>query len=290
LLDRESLNVTELTAVMGLAQSGVSRHLGMLKEARLVAEERSGNFSWYRLNPELKAGDGPNAALWPWLAATFELSTAATRADDSRLEEVRRVRRENFDQHGGGEEKGQLVPGRSWAAWSRALGLLLPAVEVADLGCGEGYLTIEAAHWASRVYANDRSAEVLGRAKQMALRRRVKNITWKRGELEKVPLPDASVDVAIASQALHHAKDPGKALAEAHRILKPGGRVLILDLRQHEEAWVQDSLGDEWLGFAPEQLESLMTGAAFDHVTVRTGARKQGDPFSVLIATGTRKK
>jgi ArsR family transcriptional regulator len=288
LLDRESLNVTELTAVMSLAQSGVSRHLGLLKEARLVTEERTGNFTWYRLNPELKSGDGPHAALWPWLAATFELTTAATRADDSRLEEVRRLRRENFDQHGGGEEKGQLVPGRSWAAWSRALGLLLPAVDVADLGCGEGYLTIEAAFWARRVFAVDRSAEVLGRAKQMAQRRRVKNITWKRGELEKVPLPDGSVDVAIASQALHHAKDPGKALAEAHRILKPGGRVLILDLRQHDETWVQESLGDEWLGFAPDQLEGLISNAGFAHVTVRTGARKAGDPFAVLIASGTR--
>ena len=290
LLARESLNVTELTAVMGLAQSGVSRHLGLLKDAKLVTEERTGNFTWYRLNPEVQSGAGDYATLWPWLNGTFEIRTAATRADEARLEEVRRVRRENFDQHGAGEEKSQLVPGRSWAAWSRALGLLLPAVDVADLGCGEGYLTIEAAHWARRVFAIDRSADVLDRARQMAQRRRVKNITWKRGELEKVPLADASVDIAIASQALHHAKDPAKALAEAFRILKPGGRVVVLDLKQHDEAWVQDSLGDQWLGFTPDHLKTLITGAGFDHVTVRTGARKSGDPFAVLIAAGTRKK
>jgi SAM-dependent methyltransferase len=290
LLARESLNVTELTAVMGLAQSGVSRHLGLLKEAKLVTEDRSGNFTWYKLNPEIQTGTGPYATLWPWLNATFDLVTAATRADDARLEEVRRLRRENFNQHGGGEERSQLVPGRSWAAWSRALGLLLPAVDVADLGCGEGYLTIEAAHWARRVYAIDHSAEVLARAKQMAQRRRVKNITWKRGELEKVPLADESVEIAIASQALHHAQDPAVALAEARRILKPGGRVLVLDLRQHSEEWVQDSLGDRWLGFTPERLESLITAAGFDDVKVRTGARKAGDPFAVLIATGLRKK
>lgn len=290
LLARESLNVTELTAVMGLAQSGVSRHLGLLKEAKLVTEERTGNFTWYKLNPDVQTGTGAYATLWPWLSATFDLATPATRADDARLEEVRRLRRENFDQHGGGEERSQLVPGRSWAAWSRALGLLLPAVDVADLGCGEGYLTIEAAHWARRVYAVDHSADVLARAKKMAQRRRVKNITWKRGELEKVPLADASVDIAIASQALHHAQDPAVALAEARRILRPGGRVLVLDLRQHEEAWVQDSLGDRWLGFTPERLEALIEGAGFDHVKVRIGARKAGDPFAVLIATGTRKK
>jgi 2-polyprenyl-3-methyl-5-hydroxy-6-metoxy-1,4-benzoquinol methylase len=288
LLARESLNVTELTAVMGLAQSGVSRHLGLLKDAKLVTEERTGNFTWYRLNPDVREGVGDYATLWPWLTGTFDLSTAATKADDARLEEVRRVRRENFDKHGASEEKTQLVPGRSWAAWSRALGLLLPAVDVADLGCGEGYLTIEAARWARRVYAVDRSAEVLGRAKQMSQRRKVKNITWKRGELEKVPLPDQSVDIAIASQALHHAKDPARALAEAFRILKAGGRIVVLDLRQHDEEWVQDTLGDEWLGFTPAQLEALLTGAGFDRVTVRTGARKSGDPFAVLIAAGTR--
>ena len=103
-------------------------------------------------------------------------------------------------------------------------------------------------------------------------------------------LADASVDIAIASQALHHANDPAVALSEARRILRPGGRVLVLDLRQHEEAWVQDSLGDRWLGFTSERLEALLTGAGFEQVTVRTGARKAGDPFAVLIATGTRTK
>ncbi len=289
LLAREALNVTELTAVLGLAQSGVSRHLGLLKDAKLVAEERSGHFTWYRLVPDLQAGTGAFATLWPWLSATFEASTPATKADDARLEEVRRVRRENFDQHGAGNERGQLVPGRSWAAWSRALGLLLPAVDVADLGCGEGYLTIEAARWARKVYAVDRSPDVLGRAKQMAIRRRVKNITWKRGELEKVPLPDGSVDIAIASQALHHANEPARALAEAWRILRPGGRLIVLDLRQHDEAWVQDTLGDQWLGFTPDGLETLIEAAGFTHVTVRVGARRTGDPFAVLIAAGTRR-
>jgi SAM-dependent methyltransferase len=287
-LAKEALNVTELTAVMGLAQSGVSRHLGLLKDSRLVTEEKSGHFTWYRLNADVAAGAGQFATLWPWLSDTFNQTTVATKADDARLEEVRRVRRENFDQHGAGNERSQLVPGRSWAAWSRALGMLLPPVEVADLGCGEGYLTIEAAQWARKVYAIDHSSDVLARAKAMATRRRAKNIVWKRGELEKVPLADASVDIAIASQALHHAKEPAKALSEAWRILRPGGRVLILDLRQHDETWVQDKLGDEWLGFTPDGLKSLLINAGFVDATVRVGARRTGDPFAVLIASGTK--
>lgn len=287
-LAKEALNVTELTAVMGLAQSGVSRHLGLLKDARLVTEEKSGHFTWYRLNADVAAGVGTFATLWPWLSDTFTQTNIATKADDARLEEVRRVRRENFDQHGAGNERSQLVPGRSWAAWSRALGLLLPAVDVADLGCGEGYLTIEAALWAKKVYAIDHSTDVLARAKAMATRRRAKNIVWKRGELEKVPLADGSVDIAVASQALHHAKDPARALSEAFRILRPGGRLLVLDLRQHQETWVQDKLGDQWLGFTPDALHSLIATAGFSQVTVRVGARRTGDPFAVLIASGTK--
>src|SRR5690606_33994869 len=96
----------------------------------------------------------------------------AVRADEARLQEVLRLRKENFDTHGAADsvDARQLVPGRSWAAWSRALGLLLPPLEVADLGCGEGYLTVEAARWASRVIAVDRSAAVLERAKGLARR------------------------------------------------------------------------------------------------------------------------
>jgi ArsR family transcriptional regulator len=284
----EALNVSELTAVVGLAQSGISRHLGLLRDAGLVAEERAGTFTWYRLAADVDTETGDRADLWRWLRAEFARRTAATRADDARLEEVRRLRKENFAQHGGGDERRQLVPGRSWAAWSRALGLLLPPMDVADLGCGEGYLTIEAARWARRVIAIDRSAEVLARGRALAARRRVSNVVWKRGALESLPLRDDSVDLALFSQALHHADDPDAAIVEARRVLRPGGRVLVLDLREHAEAWVRSKLGDRWLGFDDERLRGLLTDAGFEAVGVRVGSRRPGDPFTVLVATGTK--
>src|SRR3954471_1703570 len=204
-LARERLNVTELTGVLGLAQSGVSRHLGLLKDARLVAEERDGGFTYYRLAPSLDGGD---PALTAMLRAQFDRAAAdaAVKADEARLQEVLRLRKENFETHAGPDTRDarQLVPGRSWAAWSRALGLLMPPLKVADLGCGEGYLTIEAARWASRVIAVDRSEVVLQRARALARRRRVSNVIWKKGELEKLPIKDGTVDVAMLSQALHH--------------------------------------------------------------------------------------
>ena len=289
-LARERLNVTELTGVLGLAQSGVSRHLGLLKEAGLVEEEKDGGFSYYRLAPALRGG--ASNPLRSMLDAQFDASgrEPSSRADDARLQEVLRLRKENFETHAGPDTRDarQLVPGRSWAAWSRALGHLLPAMKVADLGCGEGYLTVEAARWASSVIAVDRSDVVLRRARGLARRRRVSNVIWKRGELERLPVADAMVDVALLSQALHHAQDPGCAVAEATRITVPGGRVLVLDLRTHAEEWVRAKLGDRVLGFDDAALKRMLVGAGLQDVRVGVGARRTGDPFTVLIASGIK--
>jgi len=290
-LARERLNVTELTGVLGLAQSGVSRHLGLLKDAGLVAEERDGGFTYYRLAPTLNGGD---AGLTAMLRAQFDQAAPdpAVRADEARLQEVLRLRKENFETHAGPDTRDarQLVPGRSWAAWSRALGLLMAPLKVADLGCGEGYLTMEAARWASRVVAVDRSDVVLTRAKALARRLGVSNVIWKKGELEKLPIRDGAVDLAMLSQALHHAHDPARAVAEAARITVSGGRVLLLDLRSHQEEWVRAKLGDRRLGFDDDELKRMMTAAGLHDVKVRIGARKAGDPFTVLVATGTTAK
>ena len=286
-LSREALNVSELTAILGVAQSGVSRHLGLLRDAGLVAEERAGTFTWYRLAGD--AGEESSSSLWHWLREQFARTSGATKADDARLEEVRRIRKENFSQHGAADQRRQMIPGRSWAAWGRALAMLLPAVDVADLGCGDGYLTIEAARFARSVISIDRSADVLARGKALAARRKVSNVKWKRGELERLPIPDETVDVALLSQALHHAEHPVRALIEARRILRRGGRVLVLDLREHGEAWVRAKLGDRWLGFRDDQLRAMLDEAGFAQIDVRVGARRSGDPFTVLIATGTRK-
>lgn len=289
-LHRERLNVTELTGILGLAQSGVSRHLGLLEDAGLVVEERDAGFTYYRLAPA-QPNDG-RGAVWAGLEEQFERAATdpTVRADQARLQEVLRLRKENFDTHGAADTRDarQLVPGRSWAAWSRALGLLLPPHRVADLGCGEGYLAVEAARWASRVIGVDRSAVVLERARGLARRRRVTNVTWRRGELDRLPIKDSAVDVALLSQALHHAQDPTRALEEAVRIIVPGGRVLVLDLRSHGEEWVISKVGDRRLGFGDAELGRMLTAAGLRDVSVGVGARKAGDPFTVLVAAGTK--
>jgi ArsR family transcriptional regulator len=116
----------------------------------------------------------------------------------------------------------------------------------------------------------------------------VSNVIWKKGELEKLPLRDGAVDVAMLSQALHHAQHPARAVAEAARIAAPGGRVLMLDLRAHQEDWVRAKLGDRRLGFEDAELKNMLSAAGLSDVRVGVGARKAGDPFTVLIASGTK--
>src|SRR4051794_5085563 len=139
LLSLERLNVTELTGILGIAQSGVSRHLGLLKDGGLVSEEREAGYTYYAIAPAVRDAANGYAPLWMLLQDQFERSaqTETARADSVRLEEIRRLRKENFDAHSGPDtHERQLVPGRSWAAWARALGHLMPPVVVADLGCG----------------------------------------------------------------------------------------------------------------------------------------------------------
>jgi SAM-dependent methyltransferase len=285
ILAQDRFNVSELTGILGVAQSGVSRHLGMLKDAGLIAEEREAGFVYYKVADHNRSNG--HGSLWALLDTQFASvdEEQTVRDDEARLKEVLRHRKENFETHG---DIRQLVPGRSWAAWARALGHLLPPLDVADIGCGDGYLTVEMARWAKNVYGIDRSDEVLERARALAAKRHLGNVQWRKGDLANLPLRDEAVDLALMSQALHHAQDPEEAVAEAVRVLKPGGKLLILDLRKHDQKWVTSRLGDRWLGFDDADLKRLLGAAGLTDVRVHVGARQPGDPFVVLIASGAK--
>ena len=201
-----------------------------------------------------------------------------------------RLRRENFEHVGPDTRDGrQLVPGRSWAAWSRALGLLLPPLEVADLGCGEGYLTVETARWARHVTAVDRSPAVLARAKALAARQQASNITWKNGELERLPIDDAPRGRRAALAGAASRGEPARALAEAARILKPGGAAA--DSRSARRTTRPGCARSSAIaGWASATISStaLLARAGFTDVRVALGARRTNDPFAVLLAVETQ--
>jgi ArsR family transcriptional regulator len=275
LLEKERLNVSEITSILGIAQPGVSRHLRLLREGGLVQEERDRGWTYYGLRP-LEGVLGET-----WKALRSQIRGLDGRADDSRLQEILRQREEEFT-----HERG-LVPGKSWAAWARALGHLIPRLRVADLGCGEGYLAMEASRWAERVVGIDVSETTLARARAVAQANGLKNVSFKKGDIEDLPLPDGSVDVALLSQALHHAKEPFQAIREAVRILAPSGTLLLLDLKAHREEWVK-KLGDLWLGFEEPSLKKMMSDAGLGEIRLEIGARKRGDPFQVIVASGRK--
>jgi ArsR family transcriptional regulator len=231
-------------------------------------------------------GGGAAAPVWPLLEAACAAADHDRHAgeDGARLQDVLRQRRERFEGH----DARLLVPGRSWAAWARALGHLLPPIDVADIGCGEGYLAIEMAAWARMVTAIDRSDDVLERAKALATRRRMTNIDWQKGDLARLPLRDASIDLALMSQALHHAGEPERAVADAVRVLRHGGRLLILELKEHSQAWVRTRFGDRRLGFSDADLRGLLAGAGLTDAKVTIGSGRGADPFTVLVASGRK--
>ncbi len=283
-LTQVELNVTELTAVLGISQSGVSRHLRLLREAGLVAERREGSWTYFSLR-----GDGEQPATSFWTAARPLLADDEDQGGDlARLEEVLRQRRERASSPFDSVDDRLPVPGRSWIAWARGLLHLVPPARVADIGCGDGGLALELARFASEVVAIDRSPAMLERARARAAAAGMDNIRCRLGELELLPLENQSVELCVLSQILHHAAQPQRALAEAGRVLCDGGRVLIIDLAPHTEEWVRERLGDQWLGFAPEQLREMLVAAGFSQIRLDTVPGRRGEAFEVLIASGQR--
>ncbi|MFZ5470822.1 MAG: ArsR/SmtB family transcription factor [Myxococcota bacterium] len=276
LLGEAPLNVSELVSLVGVAQSSVSHHLGKLKSLDLVREERQAGYTFYSL-----AVDDDDAR-WPLIELARGSSDES--GDLARLKDLLRQRE---DRQALNEKL--LEPGQSWFLWASSLSSLLPPLEVADFGCGTGVLSVAMARWAKRVVAIDRSTDALAKAKERAARERLKNVRFLRKDLHALSLPDASVDLVVLSQSLHHVEDPPAVLREAARILRRGGRVMVLELMPHGEKWVKERLGHLHLGFSPVRLEGELARAGFTAVTRESHAKNGGTEFRVFLLTGAKR-
>jgi ArsR family transcriptional regulator len=254
LIARTPLNVSELVSLVGVAQPSVSHHLAKLKAMKLLAEERQSGFTYYSLD---LAKDDPR---WPLVQVAIDDESDAD-GDLARLSDLLRQRE---DRQALNERL--LEPGQSFQLWSRALGRLLPRLDVADLGCGTGALTVEIARWARSVVAIDRNADALAAARARAQREGVSNVEFLSADVHDLQTR-RRFDLVVASQSLHFVDDPHRVIAQARRLLKKGGKLLVLELLPHEEEWVRERLGHRWLGFAPEQLAAAFEAEGFGSVS-----------------------
>lgn len=283
LLDREELSVAELQEILGMGQSRISMQLSQLKAAGLVEVRRAGQKSLYRAAPSLGLSTLVSEVL---LQSSQEIPQAAHDDEGLRLVLQRRKEflRQHFDELAGRFGRDYL-PGRSWKAVSECLLKLLPPLEIADLGAGEATLSLLLAQRAKRVVAVDNSQKMVEYGRDLAKRNKVKNLDYRLGDMEELPLANAEIDLALMHQTLHHTLHPKIALLEVQRVLRPGGRLLILDLLRHEYEAARELYADVWLGFSQVELRKLLKDAGFQNIEVSIVDKESEAPhFQTILA------
>jgi ArsR family transcriptional regulator len=268
-----------------MGQSRISASLGQLRRQGLVLDRRVGKNIHYAAVP---------AAVAPLrqalTAAVAELAEAER--DRQALQLVLNKRRDRaadyFDKLAGKFGR-TYVPGRSWQALAHGLLRLLPPLVIADMGAGEGTLSQLLAKKAKRVIAIDNSEKMVEYGACVALENGFANLEYRLGDIEEPPIEAESVDLVLFSQALHHAARPHRAVEAAYRILKSGGRILILDLASHTYEQAKELYAHVWLGFSGVELHAMLEKAGFGDLEVSVVAREQQAPnFQTILATGLK--
>lgn len=285
LLLEEELTVAELQEALGMGQSRISASLGQLRRQGLVLDRRVGKNIYY---------EAVSSAVAPLrevlLSAVAELPEA--HRDRQALLLVLSKRRDRaadyFDKLAGKFGR-TYIPGRSWQALAHGLLRLLPPLVIADMGAGEGTLSQLLARTAKQVIAIDNSPKMVEFGAKVALENGYANLEYRLGDIEEPPIKPASVDIVLFSQALHHAARPQRAVESAYRILKPGGRILILDLTSHTYEQAKELYAHVWLGFSGVELHALLEKSGFHDLEISVVARELLAPnFQTILATGKK--
>ena len=287
LLADEELSVAELQDILEMGQSRISSHLAQIRRHGLLNDRKDGKKTFY----SLKLDESPRLDIIR-LTLKEDLEEDFWESDRAGLTRIidRRSRESEcyFDEVA--ERLGKkYVPGRSWDAIGHFLLRLVPQINIADLGAGEGTLSQLLAERAKKVFCIDSSKSMVRLGKNLAKKKNLSNLIYKQGDIEKVPLPNKSVDLALMSQSLHHAQRPEKALYEAFRILKPGGQLVILDLKKHQFEKARELYKDQWLGFGENDLYRMIREAGFKRAKVEIVAKENKEPyFETILGVGER--
>jgi ubiquinone/menaquinone biosynthesis C-methylase UbiE/DNA-binding HxlR family transcriptional regulator len=287
LLSREDLSVAELQEILCMGQSRISMQLSQLRQAGFVEVRKSGQKSIYRAT----APQGADAILSEVLAQSAAEIKKAVHDDDG-LQLILSRRKDRlrgyFDELAGRFGR-DYVPGRNWKALFEMLLRLLPPLVIADLGAGEGTLALLLARRAESVIAVDNSEKMVEYGASLVERGGVTNVEYRLGDLEELPIETGSVDIAFLHQTLHHALHPQRALHEALRILRPGGRIFVLDLLRHDFEAARELYADVWLGFSQVELIALLRVAGFENIDVSVVFREADAPhFETIFAVGEK--
>ena len=283
LVEHEALFVAELQEILGMGQSRISTQLSLLITERLVSDVRSGKNNIYTC-----AADSDLMEVARLAAA--EVPEVAE--DETALRHLLRKRKDSsrayFDELAGRFGK-DYVPGRSWKALAEALIKVLNYKVVADLGAGEGTLAQLLAQRAEKVIAVDLSPKMVEFGQTLAVQNGLSNLEYRIGDIETPPIENNSLDLAVLSQALHHAENPQRALDAAFRILKPGGRLIVLDLLLHTFEEARQMYADRWLGFSESDLATMMEKSGFIQIeTVVADRESEAPKFQTLLGIGIR--
>jgi len=287
ILRKEKLSVAEIQNVLGMGQSRISSHLAQLKSSGLLKDERFGKNIYYEI---IEPNDSEKEALNKIFAVIdsasgeipecFEDSEALKLALEKRSDKARAY----FDELAGNFGQ-KYVPGRSWKSLAEMLLQIMDPGIVADLGSGEGTLTQLLAQRATKVIAIDSSKKMIDYALKISRDNGYDNIEYRLGDIQSPPIDDATVNLTILSQALHHTAKPQIAINEAFRITAPGGRVVILDLLRHDFEQARDLYADVWLGFTEIELREYLKKAGFISIQTAIVDKEQKAPhFETLMA------
>jgi ubiquinone/menaquinone biosynthesis C-methylase UbiE len=286
LLLEEELTVAELQEILGMAQSRISASLAILKREAIARNRRVGKNIFYAVRPEAVS---PLRSILE--AAKRELPEATS--DNAAMALALRKRQDkaaDYFNKLAGKFGRTYIPGRSWQALAHALLRLLPAMVIADLGAGEGTLSQLLARRARKVIAIDNSEKMVEFGSNLAREHGCENLEYRLGDIEDPPIEQGSVDLALFSQALHHASSPQKAVSAAHRILRKGGRVAVLDLASHSHEEARELYADVWLGFSEVELQQILAKAGFSEIEVSVVSREtQAPKFQTLLAIATKR-
>ncbi|KGM57286.1 ArsR family transcriptional regulator [Lysobacter arseniciresistens ZS79] len=285
LLEREELTVAELSAITRLAQPRVSTHLARLKDAGLVRDRRSGVSAYYRFDEA--ALDGAQHSLWKTLREGSD--DPLLRQDAERVPAVLATRAadQNWADSVAGDMERHYSPGRTWEAMARSALPLLEPGDVLDVASGDGVLAELLAPHSHRYVCLDSSTKVVLAASERL--RKLKNVEVREGDMHALPFDDGHFDLVVLMHALTYADQPAQAVAEAGRVLRPGGRLLLTSLARHEHRSAVESYGHVNLGFSEKELRRFATRGGFEITSCETVTRERRPPHFEVIALIARK-